>query len=295
MMLRPVFFILALVVFAIPTWQASSWAGENEASRLSLVVMDPLAAPLSCPCVEGYAQRDYQALVNHLQHELGCQVTLAFAESLEKAREKASDQVAHLVIGKDSVVRADAKRQRLEMSAVASLTGKDGKTTQRGLIVVGAKDRAERVEDLQGYRIFLGPLDSLEKHGAAKDLLAKHEVRISDNTEVSEACSDGACRILELGPEAKVAAVISSYAQPLLEGCGTVEKGALRVVGTTRDVPFITAFVAAELPEPERQRITDALLTVAAKPDVCQALESLLGFVPYAREPADDAAAAKKN
>jgi len=29
---------------------------------LSLVVMDPLAAPLSCPCVEGYAQRKYEPI-----------------------------------------------------------------------------------------------------------------------------------------------------------------------------------------------------------------------------------------
>ncbi|MBW3598872.1 MAG: hypothetical protein KY475_16560, partial [Planctomycetes bacterium] len=33
---------------------------------LTMVVMDPLAAPLSCPCVEGYAQRKYEALAAHL-------------------------------------------------------------------------------------------------------------------------------------------------------------------------------------------------------------------------------------
>jgi ABC-type phosphate/phosphonate transport system substrate-binding protein len=295
MMMRPVLLVIVLVASSVLSWQAISYAGENEASQLSLVVMDPLAAPLSCPCVEGYAQRDYQVLADHLQRELDCQVTLTFAESLEKALEKAPGQAAHLVIGKDSVVRADANRHRLEMSPVASLTGKDGRTTQQGLVVVGAKDRAEDLEDLQGYRVFLGPQESLEKHGAAQDLLAKHGVNIGDNAEISEACSDGACRVVELGPDAKVAAVISSYAQPLLEGCGTIEKGALRVVGTTRDVPFITAFVAEKLPLPQQQRIAETLLTMAAKPDVCHALESLLGFVPYAQEPANDAAAAKKN
>lgn len=35
-------------------------SGDKAADGLSLVVMDPLAAPLSCPCVEGYAQRKYE-------------------------------------------------------------------------------------------------------------------------------------------------------------------------------------------------------------------------------------------
>src|SRR5262245_46785642 len=32
-----------------------------------LVVMDPLALPLSCPCVKGYAQRDYDKLGKHIE------------------------------------------------------------------------------------------------------------------------------------------------------------------------------------------------------------------------------------
>jgi len=38
------------------------------------------------------------------------------------------------------------------------------------------------------------------------------------------------------------ATVISSYAQPLLEGCGTIKKGDLRVIGETDPMPFVVAF-----------------------------------------------------
>ena len=32
-----------------------------------MVVMDPLALPLSCPCVKGYAQRNYDKLGEKLE------------------------------------------------------------------------------------------------------------------------------------------------------------------------------------------------------------------------------------
>ena len=58
---------------------------------LSLVVMDPLAAPLSCPCVEGYAQRQYDKLADYLAERLGRPVHVTFAESFEKALEKEAE------------------------------------------------------------------------------------------------------------------------------------------------------------------------------------------------------------
>ena len=47
-----------------------------------MVVMDPLSKPLSCPCVEGYAQRDYEQLAAYLSERTGYRVTAAFSESL---------------------------------------------------------------------------------------------------------------------------------------------------------------------------------------------------------------------
>src|SRR5690606_18127815 len=62
---------------------AAPAAGEetkaaDAASPLVVVVMDPLALPLSCPCVKGYAQRDYQKLAEALEAQLGRSVSLVF-------------------------------------------------------------------------------------------------------------------------------------------------------------------------------------------------------------------------
>src|SRR5690606_33179298 len=69
--------VLLLVAHLAPA--AEPAAGESAATGpLRLVVMDPLAEPLSCPCVEGYAQRKYEKLAEYLSQELGREVTVAF-------------------------------------------------------------------------------------------------------------------------------------------------------------------------------------------------------------------------
>jgi len=76
----------------------------------------------------------------------------------------------------------------------------------------------------------------------------------------------------------RAATVISSYAAPLLEGCGTIKKGDLRVLGTTDPVPFVAAFVADSLPASDREAIVQALLKVGEQADLLAALETKSGF-----------------
>jgi ABC-type phosphate/phosphonate transport system substrate-binding protein len=169
---------------------------------------------------------------------------------------------------------------------VASLTGKDGLTTQTGLFVVAGKDPALTVADLKGYRLFLGPPDCEEKHAAALALLKELGIAVDNQPEICRVCSDAATKILDHHQQGeRAAAVISSYALALLEGCGNVKKGDLRLVGATAPVPFVVAFVNDQLPKPEREAITRALLRVGKVPKLCRALESQRGFVSLAGEP----------
>jgi ABC-type phosphate/phosphonate transport system substrate-binding protein len=246
---------------------------------LVVVVMDPLALPLSCPCVKGYAQRDYQALADRLQALLDRPVKLVFNESLSVALRDQTEGQADLVIGKHSVVLADAAKNKLAATPLAMLTGKGGSTTQTGLIVVPAKDPAQSVADLKGYRMIFGPAECDEKHQAALALLKKHGVEPPAEKETSAACSDGATLILELQGKAHAAAVISSYAQPLLEGCGTIQKGDLRVVGETEPVPFVAAFAVGAASDTDQSRLRDALAKASLDPLLRLALETKSGFV----------------
>lgn len=282
------FLLLTLITFLLLSGKPAV-TGENTPSsrenqqNLSLIVMDPLAAPLSCPCVKGYAQRKYEKLDEYLEKSLGYKVNLVFSESLAKAVQEGESQNAYLIIGKDSVVRSDSKKLKMKVQAIARLSDLQGKTTQTGLIVVPAKDPAQTAKDLSGYRIFLGPSDCDEKHLAALNILKNANVKLPEKLEISAACSDGACKILEFGKDVRAAAIISSYAKPLLQGCGTIKKGDLRVVAETEPVPFITAFASGNLNSKQRQRLTSALMTAGQNPEIRLALESLIGFVPVER------------
>ena len=276
-----------LIVLPLSLWSMASLRAEEK--PFTLIVMDPLAAPLSCPCVEGYAQRKYEALQAHLKLSLRRDVQLVFAQALSSALKETGSN-ADLIIGKDSVVRADAEAAKIEVIAISQLTDKTGSTKQHGLIVVNKADPAQVAQDLNGYTIIFGPSEAAEKHSAALQLLKDANVTIPQTLHIDEACSDGACKVIDLGPKSKTAAVISSYAQPLLEGCGTIKKGDLRVVGQTEAVPFITAFVNSGLSEADQKNINEALLTVSENPELLDALESLAGFLPYD----DGSAVAKK-
>lgn len=263
-------------------FSAAAFGSGEEPQALRLVVMDPLAAPLSCPCVQGYAQRNYQRLADYLARKLERPVQLAFAESLAKGLEKVGGR-ADLVIGKRSVIMADAQRAGLTFQPLAALGNKDGKLTQAGLLVVRGDSPAQSPADLRDFRMILGPDDCEEKHGAARELLAQHGVSLPAEVEISGACSEGATIVVEAGAAGRVATVISSYAKPLLEGCGTIKKGDLRVIGETKPVPFIVAFAATDLPDLPRLR--EALLATRDEPLIRLALESKQGFVTELEPP----------
>jgi outer membrane protein assembly factor BamB len=272
---------IGLTIASLVAWMPTPVLARaaREAEQLCVVVMDPLASQLSCPCVEGYAQRDYSALAVYLERKLGRPVTIGFGESLESGLTAAKCRRADLVIGKDSVVRADARDAPGGLEPLASLTDRGGECTIRGLFVVPVDDTAESIEDLVDYAIFTGSAEHHEKHALAIDALRKAGLFEPFDIHEFRTCSDAAAEILDLVQPAQAAAVISSYAEPLLEGCGTVPKGSLRVIGETEPARFITAFVRGSLDHALRDRISEALLDVRNDPALCSRLESLRGFI----------------
>lgn len=269
---------------------ANRSAAEDNPSEtaLTLVVMDPMAAPLACDCVKGYAQRKYEVLGQFLAGKLDREVTVVWAESLEAALEKSGGK-ADVIIGKHSVVLADAKEAKLEVKPLARLTDLKDQVIQTGLFVVRSDDRAKTVEDLKGYRILFGPEDCDEKSAAPMALLKKHAIAIPKPIETAPSCSSAAVTLMELPADAKAAAVISSYAGPLLEGCGKVKKGDLRVIGESGPVPFITAFAATSLSESETAAIAAALDEVGLDAKLLIDLETASGFQPWQDEEATTA------
>lgn len=278
---RALFLCLTLLPVAGPA-AADEPVPGNERS-LTLVVMDPLCDRLACDCVQGYAQRKYEALGEFLGRQLECRVDVFWGESLAAALEE-TDATPDIVIGKHSVVLSNADARKVGLRPVAQLTGKDGSVMQTGLIVVRRLDPAVTVGDLKGYRIFFGPADCDEKYRAPMQLLRENGIDVPSRPEISGACSEAATKLMDLDADVRAAAVISSYAEPLLAGCGTIKKGDLRIIGISDEVPFVTAFLNQNL-EPEWQaRITRELLAAGEQESLLKALETERGFVAFPEE-----------
>ncbi|MBL8889716.1 MAG: PhnD/SsuA/transferrin family substrate-binding protein [Planctomycetaceae bacterium] len=277
---------LSLMATWVYSERTSLAQATDSESPLTVVVMDPLCDKLACDCVQGFAQRKYEVLGQHLQKSLGRKVEVFWGESIEAALKDESvarktPLVADIVIGKHSVVVAESKARQLGLEPLAQLTGLDGLTTQTGLVVVRSADPAILVDDLAGYRIIFGPANCDEKHAAPRQLLLDSEISLPTELETSSKCSLAAQLLLDSPQDEKVAAIISSYAVPLLEGCGTIEKGALRVIGKSDPVPFISLFLRSELSADSQSEILSALIAVGKDSNMLRALESRDGFVPF--------------
>jgi ABC-type phosphate/phosphonate transport system substrate-binding protein len=270
--MRTLFALLAFLVVAVPALA--------EDRTLHVIVMDPLSAPLSCDCVKGYAQRKYEKLGEFLAKKLERPVKVTWSESLVKAT-KETEGAAQLVIGKHSVVLHDAKKLSRQYEPIAALTGSDGETTQTGLLVVRTPDTAQKVADLKGYRVFFGPEDCDEKCAVVIDMLKEAQLPVPTERETYPSCSNAASKLMELKSDEKAVAVISSYAEPLLAGCGAVKKGDLRVIARSKPIPFITAFADGSLSTAEQESLKTALLAVAEEVTLLEALETEAGFVPF--------------
>ena len=99
-------------MFAIETYGPSN-------AEITLVVTDPLALPLACSCVQGYAQRKYEKLADFLQSKLGKSVRVVWGESIEGAKKEHGLGLKTVFIGKDSVVRFDSKKLKMDVTPLS--------------------------------------------------------------------------------------------------------------------------------------------------------------------------------
>lgn len=243
-----------------------------------MVVMDPQAKELACDCVAGFAQRRYEALALVLQRRLDRPCSTICGTNLA-AYWNDEDRV-DLIVGKHSEVLAAAKRLHRQVYPLASLTNQQGEKTFQGLFVVRDGNSALSVQDLAGYRILFGPEQCEEKHGAALVALREAGVRRFGKGS-AESCTDAANQLLELSDDDRVAAVISDYARVLLEGCHTIPKGSLRVIGKTAPLPFITVFATEDMPSDLRNNVRRELLAAGKFAALLQLLETKNGFEPF--------------
>lgn len=260
---------IAVLIMALPVAHRAS----EDKPPWNMLVLDPLARQNACACVEGYAQRDYNALASALQTHLQRPVHISFGSTTVALRR---DVLPDIVVAKHSML-APPTASVPGYAPLAMLTDKNGKTTHQGLLVVRSRDKFQRPAELKNRLIALGPTDEHEKHGAMLELLRRAGVH-RPRTIIVQKCSQAALDLLDKRVDA---AAISSYAMPLLTGCGTIPAGSLRVIGRTQPLPFVCVFVRRDMSGSARSELVEALRRVRSNPLILNALESRDGFVTF--------------
>ncbi len=270
--------LLAIVLLAMGGVVGKT--APREPAPVMLVVMDPLAKELACACVKGYGQRDYRKLAARLQTALKQPVRIEFSDDLAETLALASPGQEIIVVGEQSLVAQSAKGAALKCHPICELTDPEGSTTLTGSFVARSGDPARELKDIPGRKLLFGMADTAENHAAAQSALRAAGVESPAPAGKSATYTDAALDVLDNQSAPHPVAVIPGYAVRLLEGCGSVKPGELKIIGKTQPLPFITVFIADSiLPEKEKQ-IRQTLLDIKSDAKLLHALESRDGFQP---------------
>ena len=266
-----------ILLFFCVLLPANPCRAESRSGELRVLVMDPLAAPLSCDCVEGHGQRKYEIWAEQLEILLGQKISLIFNENVGLAQKQTGKQF-DLIIGKSNLVQFDLAHLKLKYTPLAKLTDKRGATTLRGLIVVRADSSLEHVADLSGHRIALGPIEDSETHQAVIDLFKEKGLDGKVKTVTAGSIESAVFALTDREVEA---AAISDFMPSLLEGCDKVAEGSLRIIAQTAPRRFIELYASDGMPRQTKTELLNALAALKGDPVLNQVLETRWGFVPY--------------
>jgi outer membrane protein assembly factor BamB len=249
------------------------------------VVIDPLAKELACACVKGHAQRDYRKLRARLQTAIKEPVGIEFSDDLAESLAEVGSGREVIVVGEQSLVAHGAKKAGLKCHPVCELTDLDGKTTLAGWFIARFDDPAKELKDIGGRKVFVGLGEGDELNAATLAALRGAGVEPA-KPENRPSYTEAALDLLDSQLSPPPVAVIPGYALPLLEGCGSVKPGNLKVIGKTQAVPFIQVFVADTMPAERQEKIFKVLLGIRGDAKLLKAMESRDGFKPVrAQEP----------
>jgi ABC-type phosphate/phosphonate transport system substrate-binding protein len=258
---------------------------KTEPAPLLLVVMDPLAKELACACMAGYGQRDYRKLAAQLESTLKQRVNIEFSDDLADTLTLVGAGHEVMVVGERSRVAHGAKQAELNCRPVCELTDPDGSTTITGSFVVQARDPAQELKDLAGRKVFFGLAETETNHAATQAALRAAGITNAGSPEKRQSYSDAALDVLDSQATPLPVAVIPAYGLRLLEGCGSIKRGELRVIGKTDPVPFVTVFLADNIAPEKEQKILKLLLGLKSDAKLLKAMESRDGFQPVKTPP----------
>lgn len=254
-----------------------------------LVVLDPLSRELACACVKGFGQRNYRQLAARLESVLRERVAIEFSDDLAESLARAGAEREVIIIGDRSMVAHGAQQAGLKARPVAELTGTDGEATLAAAFITHSSDAAQSLKELAGRKLIFGLHEADGKNAAAAAALRAAGVEVPAKPERRTVYTDAALDMLDSRATPPPVAVVPAYALRLMEGCGSVRPGEMKLIGTTQPVPFITVFLGEAIAAEKREKILNTLLGIKSDAKLLKAMESRDGFKPLSAGPQSNA------
>jgi ABC-type phosphate/phosphonate transport system substrate-binding protein len=250
-----------LIMLLLGCLCAGGLSFADEASTLTIGVVDPLCRESACACVVEDAERSYPGLQKSIEQATSITLEFKYYDDLlllERAIKAGKLDGMICKAWSGMLLGRDAKRK---FERVADIAKPKGAIGLRGSFIVLAESSIETLEDLKGMNVAFGQENSYEKHYSAFRTLQRLGIAIAENHAEFYTCTESALALLEHRAEA---AVISDYA--LDYGCITIvgEKSAFRIIGQTDErIPFTSLFLDTDkVKQEDRQKLQQALLKI---------------------------------
>lgn len=270
---------------------SSTWAAKEK--PLTFVVMDPLSKELACACVKGYGQRDYRKLTAYLAQELKRDIAIEFSDDLTETLKAIGADHELVVVGEYSRMLKEAGVARLKIRPLCGLSDPEGDTNIHAVLVAQSKDSVQNLQGITGRKILFALADTEANHKTLQNCLSTVGLTQTPTLEKRSQYTDAALDVLDSTEPNPPVALVPSYAMRLLQGCGSIKPGELKVIGKTDSFPFITLFVNERLDQTMEAKLEQALLSVGKDAKLLELMESKDGFQSVKKAKVDQPQASK--
>jgi outer membrane protein assembly factor BamB/ABC-type phosphate/phosphonate transport system substrate-binding protein len=214
-----------------------------------------------------------------LEKALKQKVKIEFSDDLADSLAGGSPKQELIVIGDQSLVAAGANKAGMKCHAICALTDLDGNNTMSASVVARSGDPVKELKQISGRNVLFGVPVADAKYAACLAMLRAAALERPIVPEQRGSYSEAALDMLDSQSSPPPLAVIPSYALRMLEGCGSVQPGSLKVIAKTDPVPFITVFLSDSAPADKEKQVVDALFAMKGDSKLLKAMESRDGFI----------------
>lgn len=252
-----------------------------KAPALKIAVNDIYCTDTACFCVHDVAARGYFQTLEKLKTDFGIELELTYFIEPYQLEEAILSGQYDGVLSKPWMALRLQKKSGADLERVVDVLDPNNNGWLSGIVIVPVDSPIQTLEELTGKKVYIGEVESYEKHQAAKRLFEQRNVKPA-HILTHASCGEN---IGELLDEEADAAVISDYALSADCAVDFASPEDFRILEHTEKVPLTSLMIDRNKVSSKRiKQLKQSLLSISGN----NADESLLskGFVePVAWNP----------